>query len=136
MIAILLTALGVPIWLVIGALLGALWSRRMHRNAPGVFPCKIRTISPTAGPGGWGRRTEYARWVHDVLIVHSGLALVRIRALPVRDVAEVTPPNTSFGIKGAGQPVARQVTLDDGSVLELATPAPSAQLAAGPFRVG
>ena len=85
MIWILLAALGVPLWLVVGALSGALWSRRQFRRAAGVFPCKVRIVSGPEGPGKWTRSTAHARWIHDVLLVHVGLALVRFRALPVAD---------------------------------------------------
>jgi hypothetical protein len=80
---ILLAMFGVPLWLVVGTLGGALWSRRTFRRAPGVFPCKVRIISGPEDSGKWPRATAYARWVHDVLPVHAGLALVRFRALPV-----------------------------------------------------
>ena len=54
MIWILLAALGVPIWLVVGGLLAALWNRRRVRRTPDAFPCKLRTLSADA----WLRQVE------------------------------------------------------------------------------
>src|SRR3954471_20620014 len=85
MIWIMLAALGVPVWLIVGALTAGLLSRRAFKRSPGVFPAKLRVISgafPGIGPG-WRRMPAYAQWVHDVLIVQQGNALVRNRALPV-----------------------------------------------------
>jgi hypothetical protein len=38
MVWILLAALGVPVWLVVGVLAAGLWSRRALKRSPGVFP--------------------------------------------------------------------------------------------------
>jgi hypothetical protein len=129
----LLVALGIPIWLVVGALLGALWSRHTHRSAPGVFPCKVRTISSAVGPVKWTRRTTYARWVHDVLLVHSGMALVRYQALPVRSIDDPIAPAPGVKVRGGDDPVAVRMTIDDGSQLEVASLASAAELLTGPF---
>jgi hypothetical protein len=130
---IVLTALGVPTWFVVGLLVGAFWSRRKHSRAPGVFPCKIRTVSAADGSSGWSRRPAYARWVHDVLLVHAGLALVRFQALPVRAADGPIAPAPGVKLKGGGEPVSLQVTLDDGSVFDVATSASGAELLSGPF---
>jgi hypothetical protein len=58
MAVIVLAALGVPLWMVVGALAAGIWSRRSFKRAPGVFPAKLRV---TAGevPGlktTWPRR--------------------------------------------------------------------------------
>jgi hypothetical protein len=129
---ILLATLGVPLWLIVGALGGALWSRRTFRRAPGVFPCKIRIVSGSKGPGKWPRATSYARWVHDVLLVHAGLALVRYRALPVAGVDEPIAPAPDVKLKG-GDPVSFRLRLDDGSMAEVAAPEHARQTLAGPF---
>jgi hypothetical protein len=132
MVAVILAVLGVPIWLVAGMLLGALYSRRRYRRAPGVFRCKIRQLSRgTSSDSGdldgdestpaWGRAPAYARWVHDVLLVSRGVALVRLAALPVAAVA--AGPRTAHPpmVKGLGPaPVVVSLRLDDGSVIELA----------------
>jgi hypothetical protein len=129
---ILLAMLGVPIWLVLGALGGALWSRRTFQRAPGVFPCKIRTVSRSESPGKWTRATTYARWVHDVLLVHAGLALVRFRAVPVAGVDESVAQAPDVKLKG-GDLVSIRLRLDDGSVVEVAAPKSMQATLRGPF---
>lgn len=58
MAVIVLAGLGVPLWMVVGALAAGIWSRHGFKRAPGVFPAKLRV---TAGevPGlktTWPRR--------------------------------------------------------------------------------
>lgn len=86
MIWILLALLGVPLWLVVGGFLGALWNRRLVRRTSDGFACKMRSLSADDGSGKWGRATANAHWVHDVLLVNDGIALARTNALPVRDI--------------------------------------------------
>ena len=45
MALIVLAALGVPLWMVVGALAAGLWSRRSFKRAPGVFPAKLRVTA-------------------------------------------------------------------------------------------
>ena len=132
MIWIILAALGVPIWLVVGLLLGALWSRRRFSSTPGVFACKVRPVVGGGGSEGWPRTTSYARWVHDVLLVHGGVALVRSRVLPVRALEGTVAPAPSVKMTG-GEPVSVRLRLDDDSILEVAAAAPAAELITGPF---
>lgn len=136
MIWIILAALGVPIWLVVGAFGSSIWSRKRFQASPGVFKCKLRRESG-AFPGlkdAWPRMPSYARWVHDVLIVHTGLALVRNNALPVVSV-EVTstsddvPAPTRLG----SHPAIIELRLDDSSVVMLAVPMGATRLQHGPF---
>jgi hypothetical protein len=134
MIWVVLGALGIPVWAVIGGLLWALWSHRIHKRAPGVFPCKVRAISGARGSEGWGRRTAYARWVHDVLLVHSGLPLISYQAMPVRDAQEPVSLIGGEKAKGLSHPVSVRMTLDDGSIHEVATSASSAGSLPGPLR--
>lgn len=133
MIWILLATLGVPLWLIIGALSGALWSRRRFQHAPGVFPCKVRMSSGPEGPGKWTRSTAHARWVHDVLLVHVGLALVRFRALPVAAVDVPVAPTTDVKVKGGDDVVSVSLRLDDGSVVRVAGLRSAAGMLLGPF---
>ena len=131
MAVIVLAALGVPLWLVLGALAAGLWSRRSFRRTPGVFEAKCRRIAP-ATSATWPRRTVYARWVHDVLIVHQGVALVRNRALPVAGLT-----TTAAGdVKGLGKrPVVVRLRLDGGEEVEVAAPADDRHDLVGPFGV-
>ncbi len=50
---------------------------KSFRSASGVFEFFDRSDK------GWKRRPGYARWVSDVLIVHSGTALIRTEARQV-----------------------------------------------------
>ena len=132
MIWILLAGLGVPIWLIVGALGGAFWSRRKFQHSSGVFPCKVRIAAGSEDLGKWPRTTVYARWVHDVLLVHAGLALVRYRALPVAGVDGPISPAPGVKLKG-GDPISLRLRLDDGSVAEVVASASMRDWLTGPF---
>src|SRR5688572_20909322 len=117
MIWLLLAALGVPIWLVVGALGASLWSRKRFQQAPGVFTCGLRRIAGDAAAHqpAWPRLPTYARWVHDVLIVHAGLALVRNAALPVASVEPMDASDAVPAPKRLGEtPSFIRLRLDDG----------------------
>jgi hypothetical protein len=134
MIWIVLAALGVPLWLVAGALLGALWNRRRVRRIADTFPCKVRALSGNDGPEKWGRSTAWGRWVHNVLLVHKGPALARSDALSVRDVQGPVTRRREFKVRGE-DPVSIRLSLDDGSAVEVAAPISSTSLLSGPFLV-
>jgi hypothetical protein len=131
LISVILATIGVPIWLVVGMLALAFWSRRQFQKAPGVFPCRVREVLGSGEEAGWGRPESYGRWVHDVLLLHSGLALIRYRALPVASVEK--PIASAEGTRFKGDAVSIQLRLDDGSVVEVAGPAEARQLLVGPF---
>ena len=132
MVWIVLYVLGVPLWMIAGALFGSLWSRRKFKRAPGAFPCKVRVATDPAAPGKWPRATSQARWVHDVLMVHSGMALVRYQALPVASINEPIAAAPDVKLKG-GDPVSVQLHLDDGSVAEVASTSQHTESMSGPF---
>lgn len=81
----LLAILGVPIWLIVGALGGALWSRRRFRSQEGVFPLAMRR----AGESSWPRMPVSGRLIRDILIVNRGIAMVRTEVYPIIDVRPV-----------------------------------------------
>ncbi len=132
MIWILLALLGVPLWLVVGGFLGALWNRRLVRRTSDGFACKMRSLSADDGSGKWGRATANANWVHDVLLVNDGIALARTNALPVRDIQGPVTRLPGVKLRG-GEPVSIRLSLDDGSVVEVAASASSAPQLSGPF---
>jgi hypothetical protein len=138
MIWIILAALGVPLWLVVVALGTSLWSRKHFQRAPGVFKCSLRRIS-AASPEqetSWPRVPAYARWVHDVLIVHAGLALVRNEAIPVASVDRMGDSDTVPTPKRLGDHVSIiRLNLDDGSRVDLAAPSNVTAIQLGPFNV-
>lgn len=113
MIWILLAALGVPIWMVVGVLGGTLWSRRRFKAGDGVFEIAIRD----AGEDSWPRMVGYARAVHGVLVVNVGLALLRTRINGVSQVEEIHVDKSPKKIAGA---VFRRLTFDDGTSVEAA----------------
>jgi hypothetical protein len=66
MIWAVLALLGVPVWLVLGGLVGALFSRRRFKNQPGVVPLLFRQ----ADGDKWPRRLAYG---HLAVVVHSSI---------------------------------------------------------------
>lgn len=112
----LLAFLGVPIWLVVGGLCGALISRRQFGVQEGVFALSFREH----GDETWPRGVGYGRYVNDVLLVNHGLALVKT-SIHVVERAErfdvVEPP------KKIDDPVAWTLTLDDGQMVDVAVSA-------------
>ena len=132
MIWVLLAALGVPIWLVVGGLASALWNRRRVRRTPDAFPCRFRTLSAEDGSGNWIRGTASGRWVHDVLLLNNGLALARSAALSVRDIQGAVARPVGVKLRG-GAAVSIQLCLDDGSTVEVAAPESFVHLLSGPF---
>jgi hypothetical protein len=136
MIWVLLAALGVPLWLVIGALAASLWSRRTFKRAPGTFPAKVRVSAgaPAGVDARWPRRPFYVRWVHDVVLVHHGLALVRTDALPVANVTGPLIEGEPAEITRLGpSPIVLTLHLDDGTTTELAGRTEDRDLLVGPY---
>jgi hypothetical protein len=132
----LLALLGVPIWLLIGMVGAALWSRRRFAQGPGVFKCKLRSVTgDVAGvPDAWPRGAAFGRWVHDVLVVHQGLALVRNIPLPVAGVSEGPKAADPGDVKHLGDaPQVVTLRLDSGAVIQVAAARAAADLLAGPL---
>jgi hypothetical protein len=136
MVWILLAALGVPVWLVVGALAAGLWSRRGFKRSPGVFRAKLRVAAGEV-PGfksSWPRGPGYARWVHDVLLMHRGLALVRNKELAVAGVNGPLVVGGPEEITRLGpSPVVLALTLDGGATVKLAGPSEDRDAVAGPY---
>jgi hypothetical protein len=135
MIWIILAALGIPIWLVLGGLAATLMSRRSLKRRDGVFPAKLRVVSGEVSTlkDSWPRRPAYARWVHDVLLVQHGLALVRTEAYPVAALS-VSSTSQDDEIRGIGDaPIVMTLELDSGSSIELAAPSNVRNTVIGPF---
>ena len=138
MIWALLAILGVPLWLVVGGLAGAFWSRREFRKQPGVFAAKLRLESGSFPGFGerWPRVSSYCLWVHHVLLVHKGLALMRTNPVPVA-AADGSAGHADPGdVKRLGDdPVLMRFLLDDESVLLVSAPNDASALLQGPFTV-
>lgn len=136
MIWIILAALGIPIWLVLGGLATTLVSRRSFKRRAGVFPVKLRVVSGEVATlkDSWPRRPGYARWVHDVLLVQHGLALLRTEALAVAGVTHIGALRDGDDIRGLGDaPVVVTLELDSGASVELAASSDLREVMAGPF---
>jgi len=113
MIWALLAILGVPIWLIVGALGGAVWSRRRFRSQPGVFPIMVRT----EGKDSWPRVVSHGRLIRDILVVNRGLALVRTELYPIVDVRPLEGPVPEKISDGTGRLIGT-----DGRDLEVGLP--------------
>ncbi len=109
-----LAFLGVPIWLVVGALLGAMFSRHQFRSQPEVFPLIFRA----ADDDKWPRGLAYGRYVHNVLIVNRGLAQIRTAVHVVEHIEHLDLGDATF--KHVDDPIGFTVRLDDGAEYELA----------------
>jgi hypothetical protein len=129
---IILAALGIPIWMVLGGLAASLMSRRSFKRRDGVFPAKLRVVSGEVATlkDSWPRRPGYARWVHDVLLVQHGLALLRTEAL---GVTSANSPRDADDISGLGDaPLVVTLELDGGASVELATSSEFRTVVVGP----
>lgn len=109
-----LALLGIPIWLLLGALILALVSRHYFRSQNGVFPLMLRA----AGEDTWRRGPSYGRYVHDVLIVHRGLAQIRTSIHAVEHVEPLDLGDATF--RHIDDPIAFTIALDDGDEFEIA----------------
>lgn len=128
----MLAALGVPLWLLAVVLLLMLRSRRRFRRRPEVFACQLRPVESTGTASDRHRGKRWAYWVHDVLLVHRGLAFMRYDALPVAGVdGPTTTPTTT------AEPDERRVqlrlTLDDAGQVDLLVRGEDVDRAIGPF---
>jgi len=133
---LLFAVLGVPLWMVAGALSATLWSRREFKRAPGVFPAKLRVIAgEVAGlRDRWPRRTRYARWVHDVLVIERGLARLRFSAVGVEQATGSLTALDPDLVRGLGaQPIALSLGLAGGTSVQLAAPVGAGDTMVDPF---
>jgi len=135
----LLALLGVPLWLILGWLAGALWHRRdIQKNLPDVFKMKARVVEGSYRhlDGNYSRIAALAIWAHDILIIEKGLLLARNLHFAVADDIQTPQPADPKQVKGLGdKPVTMQFRLDDGTIIEIALSSEMATLAQGPFFV-
>ena len=121
---IILACLGVPIWLVVGALVIVLLTRNHIKKRPGIFAAKLRLESGSFPGFGEKAVSGYCEWVRDVLLVHKGMFM---RAVTV-PVASAEEPKR-FGDKI----MYLRFQLDDGSILQMLDVGENEALAQGPF---
>lgn len=113
MIWALLALLGIPIWLIVGLLIGVGMSRRAFKQQPGVFELVVRAENAEK----WARSTSYGRVVNDVLIINRGAALLRTEINAVEAVSEF---DIGDGPKKPADATGRLLTFYDGSHHEVA----------------
>ena len=114
LVATILALLGIPIWLLIGAVLGALFSRHNFKAQPDVVPMMNRA----AGDEKWPRGPGYGRYVNNVLVVNHGFAQIRTSVHVVEHVEPLDLGDTTF--KHVDDPIAYTVRLDTGAFYEIA----------------
>ena len=77
--------------LVIGAIILIFWNRKQVKAQSGMFPVKIKAeAEPDAEKEPKWSRKGYAQWVHDVLIVRTGIGLMKATPYGISGVASPT----------------------------------------------
>ena len=136
--AIALVDLALVVGVVVTVLVAlSAWSRARFGRRPEAFRCRLgRTGSVRwRRKARWRLRTTRAVWVHDVLLVQSGL--LRLWVTPV--AATLAPgvtvrPVPVTEVRGLGeQPVALAVTDEEGRSLDVAVEEGNRTRLVGPF---
>lgn len=109
-----LAFLGIPIWLILGALFTAMMNRRHFRSQEGVFPMLVRA----AGDDKWPSQFAYGRYVHNVIIEVHGLIQIRTSVHVVEQVDNLDLGDVT--LKKIDDPIAVTLRLDNGDVHEIA----------------
>ena len=107
-----------------------------HRPAslPNAFRCKVAIASRGEIVSyAWPRRTSYAVWVHDVLVVFDGFGRTRIRPLAVHFADGPVAPMVHPASGLSSRPVVMSLELDDGRHALVAASRSARALMAGPF---
>lgn len=136
MILIVLAFLGVPLWIVAGALLAVLLSRRRFRNRPDAFEAKVRLHSGafTGMDASFPRSAASAIWAQNVLIIFHGMARTRVLLLPTLALDQDT--HSLPDVKGVGpEPCGVTLRLDNGALVEVAASGDARMLLSGPYGV-
>jgi hypothetical protein len=122
-----LALLGIPIWFIALILIAAFKNRNNVRSNPDIFEFK------TKKGDGWARGKGYARWVSDVLIIHTGIALIRTAAAQVEAITAlgtIEPPPKGLG----DDPTELTITYAGGRKLSFAVSVDDLTAALGPNR--
>ena len=122
LISAILLFLGVPLWMIAGMIILIIWNRRRVKKQPGIFPVKVRfEAEPDAQKQPKWPRTGYAQWVHDVLIVRSGMGLMQSTPYGIHGVETAEQDADPQEVKGLGDhPKVIRARLDDGTILQVA----------------
>ncbi len=121
-ISTILLLLGVPLWMIAGMLILILWNRRRVKKQPGIFVIKVRhEAKPGAEKQPKWPRTGYAQWVHDVLIVRTGMGLMQSTPYGISGLETPEKDADPKEVKGLGDhPKVLRARLDDDSILQVA----------------
>ena len=122
LISAILLFLGVPLWMVAGMVILIFWNRRRVKKEPGIFPVKVRYEAESAAEKQpkWPRK-GYAQWVHDVLIVRTGMGMMQSTPYGISGVETAEKDADPDEVKGLGDhPQVIRARLDDGSILQVA----------------
>ena len=138
LISATLLYLGIPLWMIAGMLVLVFWNRHRVKGQTGIFPVKIRTeADPDAEKEPKWSRKGYAQWVHDVLIVRSGIGMMQSTPYGISGVASGEQDADPEEVKGLGEhPKVIRARLDDGSILQVAVAEIHPDLAPGHFQSG
>jgi len=117
-----------------------LWTLQVHvsRHRPALLPNAFRCKVAIASRGeiisyAWPRRTSYAVWVHDVLVIFDGFARRRVRPLAVHFADGPVAPMIHPASGLSSRPVVISLELDDGRHALVAASRSAKALMAGPF---
>ena len=136
LISATLLFLGIPLWMIAGMLVLVFWNRHRVKMQTGIFPVKIRAeADPEAEKEPKWSSKGYAQWVHDVLIVRSGIGLMQTIPYGVNTMEGPVQDADPEEVKGLGDhPKMIRVRLDDGSILQAAVAEIHPDLAPGHFQ--
>jgi hypothetical protein len=137
MIRVVVALVVSPVLLVlVGMLVSAGRARRTVAAMPGAFRCKLRTHDDAAGVSRWPRRPSNGVWVHDSLILASGVLWAKVQPLAVHFAEGGVACATSGVGRGLGKrPLLLSLRLDDGRLADLAAPRNARGVVAGPYLV-
>ena len=122
LISATLLFLGIPLWMVAGAIILIFWNRKRVKGQPGMFPVKTKAeADPDAEKEPKWSGKGYAQWVHDVLIVRTGMGLMKTTPYGISGVASPEQDADPKEVKGLGEhPKVLGARLDDDSILQVA----------------
>src|SRR4051794_31231220 len=129
---------GAVLLLLVGACLSTLSTRRTIARTPETFRCKLQRTGRRAAKGsrGWPRTASRGKWVHDSLVLTSGMIRSQVQTLPVRFAEGSLDVIPALRIRGLGhEPLVLALQLDDGTQALLAAPRSAAPVLAGPYLV-
>jgi hypothetical protein len=109
--------------MIIGMLILVFWNRRRVKKQPDAFPVKIRQEADEDAEkeAKWPRSAGYAQWVHDVLIVRTGIGLMLTTPYGISGMEGKPRQAEPDEVKGLGDhPQIIRARLDDGSILQFA----------------